>query len=269
VISGSRTLLLFGADDNSGGHRLLLLLRYVPVCPLASGMVMIGSLKAYAPRLASRLGTTPAALYERQRALVRAGLLTQPEGRGPGSGVPVRPYEVALLLIAVLATDSLSDTSEKVRLVSMARSRANDNACPLTGEQTFVEAVARVLDMSHDHWREIGSITVHRTTGAGSISYKSDLHAGSYKGDLHAGSSFFSAIRRAPQSRGPATFIVDASLTRDLIIQIASDLKEIADSERLARAAALQRAAPAETGIEPRVRRSVRESTPAKKRKKK
>jgi len=221
---------------------------------------MIGSLKAYAPRLASRLGTTPAALYERQRALVRAGLLTQPEGRGPGSGVPVRPYEVALLLIAVLATDSLSDTSEKVRLVSMARSRANDNACPLTGEQTFVEAVARVLDMSYDHWREIVSMTVHRTTGAGSISYK---------GDLHAGSSFFSAIRRAPQSRDPATFIVDASLTRDLIIQIASDLKEIADSERLARAAALQIAAPADTGIKPRGRRSARESTSAKKRKKK
>jgi hypothetical protein len=221
-------------------------------------MVMIGSLKAYAPLLASRLGTTPAALYERQRALVRAGLLAQPEGRGPGSGVPVRPYEVALLLIAVLATDSLSDTSDKARLVSRARSNASDNVCPFTGEQTFVEAVARVLDMSHDQWREIVSITVHRTTGAGSISYK---------GDLHLGSSFFSALRRAPQFRGAATFMVDASLTRDLIIQIALDLKKIADLERHARAAALQRAAPAERGIKPRGRRSVRESTPAKTRK--
>ena len=221
---------------------------------------MIGSLKAYAPRLASRLGTTSAALYERQRALVRAGLLVQPEGRGPGSGVPVRPYEVALLLIAVLATDSLSDTSENARRVSMARSSAKNNLCPFTGEQTFVEAVARVLDMSHDQWRDIVSITVHRTTGAGSISYK---------GDLRAGSSFFNPIRRAHQSQGPATFTVDASLRRDLIIRIASDLKEIAESERDARAAALQRAAPAETGIEPRVRRSVRKSTPAKKRKKK
>jgi hypothetical protein len=220
-------------------------------------MVMIGSLKAYAPSLAALLGTTPAALYERQRALVRAGLLTQPQGRGPGSGVPVRPYEVALLVIAVLASDSLSDTSEKVRLVSMARSSANNNACPLTGEQTFVEAVARVLDRSHDHWRKIVSITVHRTTGAGSISYK---------GDRDAGGSFFNPIRRASQSRGPA---VDASLTRDLIIEIASDLKEIADSERHARAAALQRAAPAARAIKSRGRRSRHESTVAKTRKRK
>ena len=221
---------------------------------------MIGSLKAYTPRLASLLGTTPAALYERQRALVRAGLLVQPQGRGPGSGVPVRPYEVALLLIAVLATDSLSDTSEKVRLVSMARSGADNNACPFTGEQTFVEAVARVLDRSHDQWREIVGIAVNRTTGAGSISYK---------GDLHGGSSFFNAIRPAPNSRGPAAFIVDASLTRDVIIQIASDLKEIANSERQARAAALQKALPADRGIKPRGRKSVHKSSSAKTRKKK
>jgi hypothetical protein len=236
------------------------LLSCVPVCPFAFGMVVIGSLKAYAPLLASHLGTTPAALYERQRALVRAGLLAQPEGRGPGSGVPVRPYEVALLLIAVLATDSLSDTSEKARLVSMARSGVNDNACPFTGEQTFVEAVARVLDMSHDQWREIVSITVHRTTGAGSISYK---------GGLRVGSSYFREIRRAPQLRGPVTFIVDASLTREVIIQIASDLKKIADSERHARAAALQRAAPAEMEIKSRGRRNLHESTAAKTRKRK
>ena len=218
-------------------------------------MVMIGSLKAYAPRLASLLGTTPAALYERQRALVRAGLLTQPQGRGPGSGVPVRPYEVALLFIAVLASDSLSDTSEKVRLVSTARSSADDNVCPLTGEQTFVEAVARVLDRSHDHWRKVDDITVHRTTGAGSISYK---------GDRDAGISYFNPARRAPQSRGLA---VDASLRRELIIEIASDLKKIADSERHERAAALQRAAPGKRETKSRGRRRLHESTPAKMRK--
>jgi hypothetical protein len=118
-----------------------------------------------------------------------------------------------------------------------------------------VEAVARVLDRSRDHWQKMDDITVHRTTGAGSISYK---------GDRDAGISYFEPIRRAPQSRGPA---VDARLGRELIIKVASDLKDIAESERHARAAVLQSAAPAKREIKSRRRRS--ESTPAKTRKRK
>ena len=63
------------------------------------------SLKGLIPRLAHELGMTPDALYERQRALVRAGLLKGVEGKGPGSGVRATPYATALLLIAVLAAD--------------------------------------------------------------------------------------------------------------------------------------------------------------------
>ncbi len=193
---------------------------------------MIGSLKAYAPQLALRLGTTPAALYERQRALVRTGILEQPEGRGPGSGIQVGPYEVALLLIAVLATDSLSETTEKVRTLANAKSIADNGLCPVTGASTFVEAVASVLDMTLDHWREIVGITVHRTVAKASINYKARFH--------QHDSTFAAQLPRVSHLRPSTRLRVDATLSRDLIIDIATDLKKIADAERNVRAAALQ-----------------------------
>ena len=75
------------------------------------------SLKAFAPVLASILGTTPAAVYERQRALVRAKVLPTPAGRGRGNGLPATAENVALMLMAIMATDNLSEfrwSGEKV-----------------------------------------------------------------------------------------------------------------------------------------------------------
>src|ERR1700730_12936218 len=69
---------------------------------------MTTSLKAYMPPLARLLGVTPAMLYERQRSLVRAGLLDAGSGWGPGSGVRTTARSVALLLISVRASDSLT-----------------------------------------------------------------------------------------------------------------------------------------------------------------
>jgi hypothetical protein len=59
-------------------------------------------------------------LYERQRALVRGGLLELSDGRGPGSGVRADTRGIALLIIAVLATDSLSETEKRVREIADA-----------------------------------------------------------------------------------------------------------------------------------------------------
>jgi len=203
---------------------------------------MAGSLKAYAPFLARRLGTTPAALYERQRALVRDGILEHAEGRGPGSGVQVGPYQVALLLVAVLATDSLSETSEKVRILAKAKSILDDGRCPLTGERTFVEAVARVLDMTRDHWRGIVSIKVHRTEGIGVISYNEALRSGD---------SVFAGPKQRAQLWAPTRLKVDATLRRDLIIDIGTDLKTGAETEQRARAAALEGIADSEDQMRP------------------
>ncbi len=210
---------------------------------------MAGSLKAYAPRLAWRLGTTPAALYERQRALVRDGMLDQSEGRGPGSGVQVGPYPVALLLVAVLATDSLSETAEKVRVFAMAKSTAGGR-CPVTGEQTFVEAVASVLDKGQPHWRKIQSITVRRTSGRGLIAYGDNFS--------HTDSIFAAQMPIDAKLRASTSLVVNAMLTRDLIITIANDLKEIAESEQRARSAALQRTPESEQRIRRRGRKTVR-----------
>ena len=193
---------------------------------------MASSLKAYVPQLAWRLGTTPAALYERQRALVRDGMLEHTGGRGPGSGVQVGPYPVALLLIAVLATDSLSETAEKVRILAAAKATTADGLCPLTGERTFVEVVARVLDRGQPHWRKIMSITVRRTSGHGIIECRDNFS--------HTSSIFAATMPIDAKLRASTRLVVNAMLTRDLVIDIATDLKKIADSEKHNRSDALQ-----------------------------
>jgi hypothetical protein len=226
-------------------------IRYMPLDPFLGRTIMTSSLKAYAPHLAWRLDTTPAALYERQRALVRDGMLEQPEGHGPGSGVQLGPYPVALLLVAVLATDSLSETAEKIRIFATAKSIAADGFCPLTGEPTFAEAIARVLDMAHhQHWRKIVNITVHRTSGSSLIKYEDN--GGS------TDSVFATRLRIGPRLRAPTKLMVDAVLTRDLIIAIAMDLKKIAESEQHNRSAALQRTEQSEERIRGHGRRTVR-----------
>jgi hypothetical protein len=193
---------------------------------------MAGSLKAYAPLLAWRLGTTPAALYERQRVLVRQGLLESSEGRGPGSGVPLSHYSVALLLVGVLATDSLSETADKVRMIATAKSIEADGVCSLTRKRSFVEALALVLDSTHEHGRKMITITVDRTRAAAVINYD---------GDLASMASRFEAEPEVDRKLKASTkLLVYATLTRDLIIDITMDLKKMADAQQQARAAALQ-----------------------------
>jgi hypothetical protein len=72
------------------------------------------SLKSFLPQISGFLNTTPAALYERQRQLVRLGILTAEKGHGPGSGVKLSADSVAALLVALLATDNLSDTDDRI-----------------------------------------------------------------------------------------------------------------------------------------------------------
>ena len=64
-------------------------------------------LKTIIPKLAKSLDMSQAALYERQRALVRAGVASPSPRPRPGSGVPADAKSVAMLLISVLATGSL------------------------------------------------------------------------------------------------------------------------------------------------------------------
>ena len=84
---------------------------------------MAPSLRSYLFKLSELLGLTPIALYERQRELVRAGLLHAEGTRGPGAGVRLSPEAVAVLLISVLATDSLSEVAKRTREIAGATAR--------------------------------------------------------------------------------------------------------------------------------------------------
>ncbi len=81
------------------------------------------SLKSLIPDLAPAFDLTPAALYERQRALERAGLLKAEGGRGPGSGVRATPQAVAALFTSVLATDSLSEVETEAVMLARLTAR--------------------------------------------------------------------------------------------------------------------------------------------------
>lgn len=108
--------------------------------------VGMSSLTSILPAIAPVLGLTTQALYERQRALIRLALLPAPEGRGK-SGASASPDTVALLIVAAMATDNLSDTDDRVRKLAFAPfvvDRKKDR-CPWTGATSFKDALAFIL----------------------------------------------------------------------------------------------------------------------------
>jgi hypothetical protein len=115
------------------------------------------SLKACCENLAPLLGLSPAALYERQRALIRVGELPQPI-KGRGHGLAATAETVAVLVSAVMITDNLSDTDARVHQLGRARSRPR---CQLTGKTFFADALAAVF-ASTEHASKISRIRVFR-----------------------------------------------------------------------------------------------------------
>ena len=118
----------------------------------------MAGLKSFLHGVAPILGVSPAALYERQRALVNIGVLETTTGRGPGSGVPFTAENVAAILISLLAADSLSKvdkcvadlcTATPVVLVPSAVYRKN---WVKGGKPTFRSDVGRVLAGQRPIW---------------------------------------------------------------------------------------------------------------------
>jgi hypothetical protein len=111
--------------------------------------VMI-SLKAFTPMLAGALGMTPAAMYERQRALIRANVLPAPVGRGRGHGLPANAETVAWMIIAAMVTDNLSDTDDRVQKLANANFREvvrrERTGCGLTRKRIFRDALVAILN---------------------------------------------------------------------------------------------------------------------------
>lgn len=84
-------------------------------------------------------------LYERQRELVRCGLLPVRSGRGPGSGVPLTAETLATFLIGLLATDSLIDVGDRTKELCNARPDAVGPKNSFTEKRTFHSDLMRAL----------------------------------------------------------------------------------------------------------------------------
>ena len=103
---------------------------------------MIG-LKTYLPQIAPLLGMSAEMAYERQRALVREGVLKPRPGRGPGSGVSADEDSLAVLLISILSHDLL--TEARVTKFYCELRISSQNKCPITGAKTFRKALSTLL----------------------------------------------------------------------------------------------------------------------------
>jgi hypothetical protein len=165
------------------------------------------SLKRFTEQLAPLMGLSPAALYERQRQLVRLKLVKSSSTLGPGGGVRATPAHVAMLLIACLATDNLSEISAQIG--RFARLKPKKGLCPLTRASSLGEALTRILSD-----REIADrvlfVHFYRSEGEVMITYK-------------YGDSVFGG---APKVLEMANFTVHAILGGALLKKIAEDLHQ-------------------------------------------
>jgi hypothetical protein len=135
----------------------------------------MAGLKAFLPEISRIFSTTPAALYERQRALVRLGLLTGAEGRGPGSGVPLSADNLAALIIALAVTDNLSDTDARVQKLCDA-APVFKSICPFTKATNLRAALAAVLS-SAKLAKQLWLFSVDRNELSAMILYKPRIRA--------------------------------------------------------------------------------------------
>lgn len=141
--------------------------------PVKSSPIMV-SLKSFAPVLANQFGTTSAAIYERQRALIRAKVLPTPTGRGRGNGLQATSETVSMLIIAMLATDNLSDTDRRVKKLANAKTNPEAKAGRLKGSPNFGCALAAILN-SDELTDEVKAVRVSRTNFSAWITFRDDF----------------------------------------------------------------------------------------------
>ncbi len=167
------------------------------------------SLKTYTAKLAELLGISPAVIYERQRALVKAGLLIYDKGRGPGSGVKVTPESVATLILATLSANNLAETAERTLDVGKARSTK-------ASKELFLDAFVDLLK-SRKLAATVHQVTISRSSPDASIFFG--------RTGLHIAHRFAHGSRRKPSVR------IIAEIDGDVVREVADDLAKIVDSE--------------------------------------
>jgi hypothetical protein len=119
--------------------------------------VTIGiGLKGYCAVMADYLGITPLAVYERQRMLVRLGVLPD-AGPGRNKGVRASPATVAPLLIAGLFVDNLSELDDRFRRLLNAKPTEMERLSEASADQrAHLESAAR-------QWAALGRKSIART----------------------------------------------------------------------------------------------------------
>lgn len=128
----------------------------------------MASLKSFLPILSRHTGLSVTALYERQRALVRLGLLPAPTKTGRNSGgAMATPGNVGVMVLSVLVTDRLSEMDERILDFLMLRAypytiygNHRPGHCPLTGERTLYRALQSIL--SQKTFASMAEISVDR-----------------------------------------------------------------------------------------------------------
>jgi hypothetical protein len=114
------------------------------------------SLKSLLPCMSRLTGLSEVALYERQRALVRLGLLPAPTKTGRNSGgAMATPGSVAVLLVSIMVTDRLSEVDERVLEFLQFRTfsypmvgtlgRPKEDCCYVTGQRTLYGALRAAI----------------------------------------------------------------------------------------------------------------------------
>ena len=111
----------------------------------------MASLKSFLQGVAPILGVSLATLYERQRALVRLGVLPPSTGAGPGSGVPFTAKNFAAILISLLASDSLSDVDQS--MVALFKAKPETTSDDWSWGRSEKRSDGRLLPT--DFWSEL------------------------------------------------------------------------------------------------------------------
>lgn len=99
------------------------------------------SLRKYGDELAKVLGSTSAAIYERQRLAVRIGLIELAGSRGPGGGTQASPETVAALLICYVCANGPEPEAHS-KDIAGARATTKGN---ILKADTFLAALAILL----------------------------------------------------------------------------------------------------------------------------
>ena len=172
----------------------------------------MSSLKGFIPGLAKLLSSTPLALYERQRALVRAGLLSSPKHnkRGPGGGIQATAPSVSLMLISMLSTDNLSAVEASAGAVAAAKRVPGGAKTPFPPSFRFMDALAAVL-AQQGLCREVDEVRVSRTAGQASIRFKTKYELSEFR-------------FAAPPNGG---IQIEAALKADVLQKIGADVAAI------------------------------------------